>query len=215
MISRYTQIRNVLPLLELDEIDEKMLNSRENNVVDTILKELEDFDSITKELQKETTTMADMRVLFDAIAEDYAIVKEKLAADAPIVSDKFFESALVKLQQGRKEVLNSAEERAVMGLKTLPGQKTQISDSHENLSYAQRILKKQKLGISEDDFDYMDVRFLIPTSNICERLFSQAGFCLNERRLATLPINAESQMFLRLNMNLWNIDTVDDILRHQ
>ena len=100
-----------------------------------------------------------------------------------------------------------------MGMTKLSGPKNQISDSHENFSYAQRKLKKQKLGISEDD-DYMDVRFLIPTSNICERLFSQAGACLNERRLATLPINAEFQMFLRLNMNLWNIDTVNDIWRH-
>ena len=56
--------------------------------------------------------MADVRVLFDAIAENYAIVKEKLAPDAPIVSDKFFESAIVKLQQGRKDLLSSAEERA-------------------------------------------------------------------------------------------------------
>ncbi len=98
-------------------------------------------------------------------------------------------------------------------MKNLSGPKNQTSDSHKKLSYAERKLKKQKLGISEDD-GYMDVRFLIPTSNICERLFSQAGFCLNERRLATLPINAESQMFLRLNMNLWNIDTVNEILRH-
>ena len=59
-----------------------------------------------------------------------------MAADAPIVSDKFFESAIVKLQQGRKELLNSAEERAVMDLKKLPTPKNQISDSPENLSYA-------------------------------------------------------------------------------
>ena len=68
-----------------------------------------------------TTTMADVRV-FDAIAEDYAIVKEKLAADAPMVSDNIFESAIVKLQQVRKEVLNSAKERTVIGLKPWPDQ---------------------------------------------------------------------------------------------
>ena len=44
---------------------------------------------------------------------------------------------------------------------------------------------------------YMDLKFIIPTSNICERLFSAAGYGLNDRRQAILPANFESQMFSR------------------
>ena len=55
-------------------------------------------------LDKPTTRDRNNLWNVDAIAEDYAIVKERLAPDAPIVSDKFFESAIVKLQQGRTEL---------------------------------------------------------------------------------------------------------------
>jgi len=29
---------------------------------------------------------------------------------------------------------------------------------------------------------YLDLRFLCPTSNMCERLFSIAGYAMNDRR---------------------------------
>lgn len=59
---------------------------------------------------------------------------------------------------------------------------------------------------------YVDTLFLVPTSNICERFFSKCGHALGSKRMATLPINAEAQMFLHMNMGLWGIDTVKAML---
>ncbi len=42
---------------------------------------------------------------------------------------------------------------------------------------------------------YIDTRFLLPTSNICERLFLVAGHALGERRKYFTTLHFEEQMF--------------------
>jgi hypothetical protein len=157
--------------------------------------------------------LSKVRCLFDAIAKEYPVLEEKLSANSEIVLDKTFESAIVKLQQGKIESLSSSELRSVKHLKIQSQDVEDITDEHnQSISFAERILKKQKIEEVISSSSYVDLRFLIPTSNICERLFSEAGFCFNERRMSVLPINAESQMFLHLNSSLWDIDIVKDIL---
>jgi hypothetical protein len=61
MILRYTKIGEFLPLLEVNAIDELLLSPRENRVVDTILHQLKDFESVSKSLQKYDITLSDVR----------------------------------------------------------------------------------------------------------------------------------------------------------
>ena len=77
------------------------------------MQELKDFESATMALQRDTTTMAEVRAMFDAIAKEYPIVEKRLAADADIVLDRNFESTLVKLQEGKMDSLSSAEVRSM------------------------------------------------------------------------------------------------------
>jgi hypothetical protein len=106
----------------------------------------------------------------------------------------------------------SSEEQSVRHLKKLPKQNHESSDSNHKTSLADKAFKKQRLEKQGSPSEYLDLRFFIPTSNICEQLFSQAGFCFNNQRMSVLPIHAEPQMFLHLNMDLSNIDKVKDIL---
>ena len=109
--------------------------------------------------------------------------------------------------------LSSSELRSVKHLKKQFQDFEDITDErNQSISFAERILKKQKLEAVSSSSSYIDLRFLIPTSHICERLFSKAGFSFNQRRMSVLPINAESQMFLYLNSSLWDIAIVKDIL---
>jgi hypothetical protein len=85
-------------------------------------------------------------------------------------------------------------------------------ERNQSIFFAEGILKKQKLEAVSSSSSYVDLKFLIPTSNICERLFSKAGFSFNQRRMSVLPINTESQMFLHLNSSLWDIAIVKEIL---
>ncbi len=56
---------------------------------------------------------------------------------------------------------------------------------------------------------YMDLRFVTPTSNMCERLFSISGYALDNRRRGIIPANFEKQMFLHANSHVWGIDGVN------
>ena len=76
-----------------------------------------------------------------------------------------------------------------------------------NLSLAERTLKRRRKN-TESINNYMYVRFVLPTSNVCERLFSTAGFSQSDRRGRVPPMNFEEQIFLHINSNLWNIQDV-------
>jgi hypothetical protein len=158
------------------------------------------------------TILADTRLLFDEISNAYPAIKEKLASNANNVLDKYFESAIIRIQQGKTDSLMPSEEQSVRHLKKLPQQNHESIESDCKKSFADRVLKKQRLDKEGSPSEYLNLRFLTPTSNICERLFSQAGFCFNSRKGSVLPIHAEAQMFLHFNMDLWNIDTVNDIV---
>jgi hypothetical protein len=64
MILRYIKIRDFLPLLEINELDELLLTVSENCEIDSICEEMKDFKSISKTLQQDAITLADTRFLF-------------------------------------------------------------------------------------------------------------------------------------------------------
>lgn len=120
-----------------------------------------------------------------------------------------FESAIVKIQDRRVESLTEEEKRAVSLLKTRNS--VPIIPNGANLSFAEQALKKRRIG-TENGALYMDTHFLLPTSNICERLFSKAGHALSDRRGRIMPSNFEEQIFLHVNSDLWGISDVSKSL---
>lgn len=58
----------------------------------------------------------------------------------------------------------------------------------------------------------MDTPSVLATSNIFERNFSQAVFAMYDRRNSMLPRNFESQLFLNVNVFLWNVSDVHEII---
>ena len=64
----------------------------------------------------------------------------------------------------------------------------------------------------EENSQYLDLRFMVPTSNLCERLFSKAGYSLGNRRGNILPTSFEEQIFLHVNSKMWSIDDVNTLV---
>lgn len=59
---------------------------------------------------------------------------------------------------------------------------------------------------------YISTHFLVPNSNMCERLFSSAEYALNDRRKGLFPPNLEMQLFLHVNTQFWDVaDVYEDI----
>jgi hypothetical protein len=63
MIARYTQIKEFLPRLEINEIDDLVLSEKENRDIDSLLEELKNLESVSKTLQNDSTTMSGVRSL--------------------------------------------------------------------------------------------------------------------------------------------------------
>lgn len=202
MLMRYEELKEHIILLSSDELDDLRLTSAETRRFSILLQRLKDLDSVTKRLQQDSTTLADVRLIFDAVIENFPETSERLKPDATIVQSVTFEAAIVKVQLGYQAALDRQEKASIERFSV----QSVHSDNSEDdeLSFADRALKRQKRSISGETTSYGDMRFLLPTSNVCERLFSKAGHVLNDRRKGLLPANLECQLFLHMNRDLWS-----------
>ena len=197
MIKRYAELRDYLPDMNSTIVDSYCLSPSEIRHVDKLLLQLESLDSVTKELQREITTMSDVRALFDGVIEEFPD------------QHPFFESGIVKIQTGNSLAMSSEEKSAVQGL--VLAEPDETGDDNDNgLTFAERVLKRRRMENICNSDTYSDTTYLIPTSNVCERLFSRAGYMLNEKRSLT-PANAEAQLFLHMNQDLWSVKDVNKL----
>eukprot|EP00171_Calliarthron_tuberculosum_P001888 IDg1888t1 len=209
MLRRYQRIRDCLQKLDSLDVDRLCLTSADNRRVDSLMCQLDDLESVTKALQDDSTTMSDVRGLFDAVIDRYPETACKLTSSASIVHNPIFENAVVKVQLENCNAL-SREERLAMKSFELDTHR-EVDAYDDRLSFAQSALKRQRRSSSSHSVQYMNLKFLLPTSNVCERLFSRSGHLFNERRRSLNPANLESQLFLRLNNDLWNAADFDKL----
>lgn len=217
MLTRHQELRGFLADLNINALDDMLLHTREEKELDALVEQLSDLDSVTKTLQKDSTTVADVQALFEAVIEKFPEMEDRLKPNASIVLHPVFEGAVAKVLRGEL-TLSPAEESALKALE-LPSPTDVTSDvelvsgsEQPEMSLAQRALKKQRTDADKRS-KYMDLRFLLPTSNMCERLFSIAGHCLTDKRQRVLPANFESQIFLYVNRNYWGIKEVAQVMK--
>lgn len=113
----------------------------------------------------------------------------RLSDLAKIITQPTFESRLIKIQQDRENDLTE-EVLAVQDLK-LTGYGSDIIPDDNDLLFPDRALKPQRRGQQK----YFDRRFILPTSNLCKRLFSDAGYALGERRKGPLASTLSHRCF--------------------
>ncbi len=92
----------------------------------------------------------------------------------------YFESAVIKVQRGNALALSREEKNSIVQLKLTTQEENQASD--DELSFVERVLKLQMSTSEISAAVFMDTRFLVPTSNVCERLFSKVGYALSDYR---------------------------------
>ena len=85
------------------------------------------------------------------------------------------------------------------------------SEECKNLSFVQRALKRQKVDQEDSVQKYMDTWFIMPTSDVCERLFSTVGQVLSDRLNRTTPANLQAQVFLYANRDLWGPEDINKL----
>ena len=121
--------------------------------------------------------------------------KRYIHENAEIIKFKDFENGCVKIIEQHEDDLTVDEAEACANL-LLREEGTEDEES-DNDDFASAVLEKRpKMSKTPK---YMDLRFILPTSNIVERLFSSAGYAYNDMRKALIPANLEEQIFLKAN----------------
>lgn len=193
MMARYVELRGFLPQFDSMEVDEMSLSPQENRRVDTIMERLKDFESVTKALQKDDTSLSEVRAIFDEVIDKLPETDCRLSSTANIVHCVWFESAIVKIQRGNSNAL-SREEQFFVSSFEVDGV-CDIDEEPEGISFVERALKRQRTHMLGSTKKYIDTRFVLATSNVCERLFSRIGHVFTDRRNRLTPANLEAQIF--------------------
>lgn len=93
----YENIEGHFDDLKSDVVDDLRLSAVEKRRFASLMANLRNLESVTNTLQQDSTTVHDVRVMFDAVIEEYPQTHSKLAANASIVHSPIFESAIVKV----------------------------------------------------------------------------------------------------------------------
>jgi hypothetical protein len=224
MVHRYLKIRT--ELRQVDALDEYRLSPAHDKIIKEIASpSFTIFFQLTKNLQPFSLDMKFVREEFDLLLEDpdYECMGKYLAPDADIVACPHFESGLVKIMRG--DTLTVAETNACKFLlkKNATDDASDDDAEDEDLSTLQKLelhkKKRQKTnqyGHSAPGANkaYIDVFTLIaPTSNTCERLFSEAKYILVPHRRGMSPITFEALLYLKKNIKYWNAFTVGKAMK--
>ena len=143
--------------------------------------------------------MADARALFDGLIEhvgSQAVYLGHLRRDSDIVHSKDFESGVVKLQSGLESELSVAERNAVKiflreDAPSLP-ETAVVSNDFSDTFLAS---KRRRVETSR----YRFTLHVSATSNICERLLSNARLIMTHLRASMDPASCDMLLFLKFN----------------
>jgi len=133
------------------------------------------------------------------------------------VLSKDFESGILKLEQKLEGTLTVAEGIAikrfeiVTSVPIVPAVATVVpAVAVAEPAFIEQMYKKIKLTQElvkqrSNPGKYRSIDHVRPTSNWCERLFSQCKLIKNDHRRRMLPSNLEICLFLKTNRHLWTI----------
>ena len=115
-----------------------------------------------------------------------------LTPDSELVHSPHFEAGLVKIQDGRERVQEKIASRALRFNRKSATDDAEAASAEKENDFATEILQNR---VKVQKSEFMDTRFVLPTSNVAERVFSQ----YNDLRKSLLPFKLEEHMFLKLN----------------
>jgi hypothetical protein len=202
MLDRYIDIREAI--MNVAAVEDLVPRGASHRKILLLHGKLQELDSVCKKLQHENRTLAEVRVLFDACIEKYPVTNEYLSSCAKIIHSPTFENAIIKLLSDSP--LSVTEIKAVDEFKLSANDDV---ESDGDGDFATVILSRAKKPRERDLAAYHPIlQALPPTSNHCERLFSQCKYVLTPHRSSLDPANFEMIMFLKANRELWSASTL-------
>jgi len=210
MLERFMEQRPHIRLVEA--VEDFVPTSSENKKLGDVLRQLRKYNSVCKRVQCDSTTMSEVRLLFNSVVTDYPITGKYLKPTSKIVNSTAFENGLVNLSSG--EILSPTEAAALKPLEhpRVVEQARASGGKCKELEgdYAAQIINqggfKRRHG---ERMPYAALATLVPPpSNTCERLFLECKWMLTPQRSSLLPANFEMLIFLRANKAMWDVTSL-------
>ncbi|KAG2983611.1 hypothetical protein PC121_g21644 [Phytophthora cactorum] len=209
MVERYVKLRPALFSMDYATFAKHAIvrflhSDEESEHVTELLENRMDLNEVTKALQDSTLIMVGARRAFDWVGRQYPTLKARLAADAAIVYYPALESGITKIISGSR--LTTREQEACKAFK-LPATNTTVEETSR--SFLAPVFQKA----SEPRTAYIPLAWVHPTSNECERFFSQVKLVFTDLRKSMDVNTLEVLMFLAYNRDSWDIGSVQAIRR--
>lgn len=131
-------------------------------------------------------------LFFDSLVNRYPSKWAQLVFQLNLVKNVAFKTAIEKVQNGEEGILAIAE-RKFLQLLLFPGAKTCFKIlENDKMSFTTRFKKRGRFNSIEAPPWYLELRFIVPTSNQCESFFFVAKYAIGSRRAGALRPNIES-----------------------
>lgn len=201
------------------EVMQSMPTYVHNSNIQRQMKNLLEFEKVTIALQSRETTVSMAQCfldhLSDVVTSDIFDFKPLLHVDASIVHDTTFEKAIIKIQERKEGELTVSEVRSVACLLKQPTATTDDVPGEEitepvSLSVVEMAYNRLN-HINQDTTAYIDTKFILPTSNEVERLFSSTKRLFSPKRRRMCPETLEVLAFLKQNRALWDVSAVASV----
>ncbi|KAI3660894.1 hypothetical protein MP638_006651 [Amoeboaphelidium occidentale] len=185
------------------------------DVLAIFLNQLEIINQTSEYLQLEDLTLLDAHRAINMLVES-------------LNDDMWEQSIYAYCDHSYSDASNTSEfTRAVCLLLEDPSNVTQLTESQimalapfKKSAEIIRIENEEVSPVKENDsiramtsfcnnMLFHGLRAIVPTSNVCERLFSKAGLVFREQRKSLLPRTVEMLLFLNVNHKYWDEGTVD------
>ncbi len=101
MLRRYVEIAESVDRLEIEGIYLLIPDRRKKKVHEELSTAFSKLDNVTKNLQQNSTTLSEVRVLFDGVISTYPNMKSRIGSSARVIGDPNFETGIVKIQEYR------------------------------------------------------------------------------------------------------------------
>ncbi|KAG3093618.1 hypothetical protein PI125_g16788 [Phytophthora idaei] len=209
MVERYAKLGPALISLDhatvaKHDIARFLLSDEESEHVEELLQTLMDLNEVTKGLEDSTLIMIGARRAFDWVGRQYPALKARLAADAAFVYCPALESGNFKIISGSR--LTTREQEACKAFKR-PATNATVEETSR--SFLAPVFQKA----SEPRTSYIPLAWVPPTSNACERFYSQVKLVITELRNSMDVNTLEVLMFLAYNRDSWDVGSVQAIRR--
>ena len=86
-----------------------------------------------------------------------------------------------------------------------------IEKGNDSRLFIERILKGRKKSRQYENHKYESKIYLLPTSNICGRMFSKVDYLLSYRRKAMTPTNMEAHLFLLMIRDMLAVSDISTL----